>query len=192
MLIQKRMFQSLVGFFMLVLANLTLAQVPSYTVSNPLGNVFYFETLDHARGTWKQQSVQPNQTLRLNITSGMTTAKIRINTPNAGFVEYDVYAGNTYTIFWSANKQKWDFVAEQPQQQSQQQTQKQSQQQRPQHQQGNAPMPYRIGDQVSVLWQGKWYNATVIEMKPDLAKIHYDGYDNSWDEWIDRSRIRFR
>jgi hypothetical protein len=32
----------------------------------------------------------------------------------------------------------------------------------------------------------------VIQVGRERVKIHYDGYDNSWDEWVDGSRIRPR
>src|ERR1700687_156285 len=50
--------------------------------------------------------------------------------------------------------------------------------------------PWRLGDHVEVQWQGDWYKAEVIEVKGSQYKIHYEGYAASWDEWIDKSRIR--
>ena len=49
---------------------------------------------------------------------------------------------------------------------------------------------YKVGDKVEVLWKGTWYPAAVIEVKPDEWKIHYDGYEASWDEWVKSDRIR--
>lgn len=49
------------------------------------------------------------------------------------------------------------------------------------------------GDEVEVEWKGSWYAASVMEVKtPGRYKIHYDGYDNSWDETVGPSRIRAR
>ena len=49
---------------------------------------------------------------------------------------------------------------------------------------------WKVGDRIEVQWQGDWYQAQVIEVKGSQYKIHYDGYASSWDEWIDKSRIR--
>jgi len=46
------------------------------------------------------------------------------------------------------------------------------------------------GDKAQVLWKGKWYPATVKQAKGDQCFIHYDGYNNSWDEWVGPDRIR--
>jgi hypothetical protein len=49
------------------------------------------------------------------------------------------------------------------------------------------------GDPVDVEWRGTWYPASVIEVKPQgRYKIHYDGYDSSWDEIVGPDRIRAR
>jgi hypothetical protein len=49
---------------------------------------------------------------------------------------------------------------------------------------------WKVADKIEVAWNGAWYPAIVLEMKENKFKIHYDGYDNSWDEWVDQSRIR--
>ncbi len=52
---------------------------------------------------------------------------------------------------------------------------------------------FAAGDDVEVEWKGSWYPASVMELKPQgRYKIHYDGYDNSWDEVVGASRIRAR
>jgi hypothetical protein len=51
---------------------------------------------------------------------------------------------------------------------------------------------FRVGQAVSVEWKGSWYDATVLEARPGLWKIHYDGYDASWDEHVGPRRIRPR
>ncbi len=49
------------------------------------------------------------------------------------------------------------------------------------------------GDAVRVLWKGTWYDAHVLnKTAPNLWKIHYDGYDSSWDEVVGPNRIRRR
>jgi hypothetical protein len=47
-----------------------------------------------------------------------------------------------------------------------------------------------VGDPVDVNWKGSWYPAHVISTGKNRWKIHYDGYDNSWDEWVTASRIK--
>lgn len=49
---------------------------------------------------------------------------------------------------------------------------------------------FKVGDAVEVNWKGAWYKASVMAVKGGKTKIHYDGYDNSWDEWVGLSRIR--
>src|SRR6266850_916866 len=49
---------------------------------------------------------------------------------------------------------------------------------------------WKVGDRIEVEWKGDWYQAQVIEVKANQYKVHYDGYASSWDEWIDKTRIR--
>jgi hypothetical protein len=52
---------------------------------------------------------------------------------------------------------------------------------------------FKVGDKVQVEWHGSWYRATVIGVvAKDKWKIHYDGYDDSWDEVVGPSRIKPR
>jgi hypothetical protein len=46
------------------------------------------------------------------------------------------------------------------------------------------------GDPVQVKWKGTWYAAHVIAVGKNQWKIHYDGYDSSWDEWVGAARIK--
>jgi hypothetical protein len=52
------------------------------------------------------------------------------------------------------------------------------------------PGRYQEGDPVQVLWKGAWYDAHILKSKGAQSFIHYDGYDNSWDEWVGPERIR--
>ena len=58
--------------------------------------------------------------------------------------------------------------------------------------QGQAYALCNVGDSVSVAWKGYWYAARVINTSPDQCLITYDGYDNSWNEWVDNQRISSR
>jgi hypothetical protein len=46
-----------------------------------------------------------------------------------------------------------------------------------------------------VEWRGAWYPSKVVEQTltegTSLYRIHYLGYDASWDEWVDSARMRF-
>ncbi len=55
-----------------------------------------------------------------------------------------------------------------------------------------APSKFGVGDPVLVEWKGSWWPAKVIATRAGSApyKIHYDGYSNSWDEWIGNNRIK--
>jgi hypothetical protein len=50
----------------------------------------------------------------------------------------------------------------------------------------------RLRERVEVLWEDDWYPATILEVRGAKYKIHYDGYDAQWDEWIDAARLRRR
>lgn len=50
---------------------------------------------------------------------------------------------------------------------------------------------YDVGDHVLVEWEGKVYPAMILEVPgPGKIKVHYDGYDEIWDEVVGRSRIK--
>lgn len=46
------------------------------------------------------------------------------------------------------------------------------------------------GQKVQVEWDGKWYPAVVLEERLGLHKVHYDGHEDAWDEWVSADRIR--
>lgn len=48
---------------------------------------------------------------------------------------------------------------------------------------------YKTNDKVKVSWEGKKYEATILEAKNDFYYIKYDGYDDSWNEWVMYDRI---
>lgn len=49
---------------------------------------------------------------------------------------------------------------------------------------------YKAGDRAEVYSYGKWYPASVIEAGEGRWKIHYDGYGDTFDEWVGPDRIR--
>lgn len=54
------------------------------------------------------------------------------------------------------------------------------------------PQKYSKGDSVQVLWKGTWYPAKIIAIGKNekTYKIHYDGYNKSWDEWVGPDRMK--
>ncbi|HEY1068079.1 MAG TPA: Tudor-knot domain-containing protein [Pirellulales bacterium] len=48
------------------------------------------------------------------------------------------------------------------------------------------------GDECEVEWRGKWYPAVVLKNDGVKHFITYEGYDDSWDEWVGDGRIRSR
>ena len=51
---------------------------------------------------------------------------------------------------------------------------------------------FTTGQQVMVEWGDQWWDAIIREIKGQSYHIHYIGFDSSWDEWVDDSRIRKR
>jgi hypothetical protein len=43
-----------------------------------------------------------------------------------------------------------------------------------------------------VEWKGDWYDAKVMKKEKDRWFIHYVGFNNSWDEWVTKERIKFK
>ena len=56
---------------------------------------------------------------------------------------------------------------------------------------GGCKRTYNVGEKVLVEWEGAVYPAVILEATgPSRYKVHYDGYDDIWDEVITRDRIR--
>ncbi|XP_077985599.1 uncharacterized protein LOC144440182 [Glandiceps talaboti] len=52
---------------------------------------------------------------------------------------------------------------------------------------------YKRGDRVEVFWSSSWFPAEVIEVGPrKLLKIHYEGWNSSYDEKVDYQQCTFR
>lgn len=83
------------------------ALAQSWGLTNTSNQTLKFETFEPARGTWKQQTIYPNQPM--NFTMGSATGKFRIATQNRGYVEYQVRAGGNYTVGWDNAKGVWDM-----------------------------------------------------------------------------------
>jgi hypothetical protein len=55
-----------------------------------------------------------------------------------------------------------------------------------------APEMHAVGSAVDVRWHGEWFPAVVLEARLGIHRIHYEGFEASWDEWVSRARIRLR
>ena len=49
---------------------------------------------------------------------------------------------------------------------------------------------FTLGQQVKVEWNDGWWDALIREIHGGKYFIHYVGFDSSWDEWVDDSRIK--
>jgi hypothetical protein len=50
---------------------------------------------------------------------------------------------------------------------------------------------YRAGDRVKVDWKGTFYPALILDvLGGERYRVHYEGYDNNWDENVDISRMQ--
>jgi hypothetical protein len=49
---------------------------------------------------------------------------------------------------------------------------------------------FGVGDRVLVEWEGKDYPALIKESQPGSKfKVHYEGYDDVWDEVVPKDRV---
>jgi hypothetical protein len=51
---------------------------------------------------------------------------------------------------------------------------------------------YAEGAPVEVEWESKWWPATVKAERLGVHLVHYDDYDDTWDEWVGEDRVRAR
>ncbi|HEX9953157.1 MAG TPA: hypothetical protein VGB53_15410 [Rubricoccaceae bacterium] len=49
---------------------------------------------------------------------------------------------------------------------------------------------YTTGDSLQINWHGSWYAGHVVEVADGRYKVHYDGWADSWDEWVALDRLR--
>lgn len=49
---------------------------------------------------------------------------------------------------------------------------------------------FKKGDKVQILWETKWYDGKIEEIKGDKYLISYDGYDASWNETVGTERLK--
>ncbi|MBA3995315.1 MAG: hypothetical protein C0469_17485 [Cyanobacteria bacterium DS2.3.42] len=49
---------------------------------------------------------------------------------------------------------------------------------------------FKVGDTVQVMWKGDFYDAKILKSENGRFFIHYIKDDDSWDEWVDLSRMK--
>lgn len=49
---------------------------------------------------------------------------------------------------------------------------------------------YNVGDKLEGIDLGVWYPVTILEIKDGKYKIHWDGYNDSYDVWVSASQLR--
>jgi hypothetical protein len=53
-----------------------------------------------------------------------------------------------------------------------------------------ASTPFKVGDKVRVRWRGSVYPAVVVTVvAADRFTVHYEGYEDAWDETVSVQRI---
>jgi hypothetical protein len=51
--------------------------------------------------------------------------------------------------------------------------------------------PLQVGDKLLAHWAGQWHSVRVLELRSDgKVKIHWDGWADSWDDYVSRSQLR--
>jgi hypothetical protein len=50
---------------------------------------------------------------------------------------------------------------------------------------------FRPGERVAIEWGGQWWPGTIVaSLRPGVWRVHYEGWAASYDEEVDRSRLR--
>lgn len=55
---------------------------------------------------------------------------------------------------------------------------------------GVGALAFDAGDKVEIDYGGSWYPGQVKEVKDGQFYVGYEGYDSSWDEWVESARLR--
>jgi hypothetical protein len=49
---------------------------------------------------------------------------------------------------------------------------------------------FAAGSRIEIEWEKRWYPGRILAVDGGLHQVRYDGYDNSWDEWVGANRLR--
>ncbi len=52
--------------------------------------------------------------------------------------------------------------------------------------------PSAYSPQVDIYWGASWYPGVIVEQRGGSYLVHYDGWSNSFDEWVGAERLSFR
>lgn len=52
------------------------------------------------------------------------------------------------------------------------------------------PAHHAPGARVEVRWKRKWFPSTILEGKLGVHRVHYEGFGDESDEWVEQKRIR--
>ena len=55
-----------------------------------------------------------------------------------------------------------------------------------------SPQVTQLEPDCQVEWQGGWYAAKILRQENGRWLVRYIGYDESWDEWVGKERIRLK
>lgn len=48
----------------------------------------------------------------------------------------------------------------------------------------------KVGEKVQAEWEGSWYPAVILKAEPGRYFLHWEGYGDDWDGWVEEKRIR--
>lgn len=48
-----------------------------------------------------------------------------------------------------------------------------------------------VGDKVQIESAGSWYPGKVLKVEDDRFYVHYDGWSDGFDEWVEADRLKF-
>ena len=54
----------------------------------------------------------------------------------------------------------------------------------------NMASAQKVKQKIKVESSGSWYDATILKIDGDKYFIHYDGWADSWDEWVGKERMK--
>ncbi|MCC6739877.1 MAG: caspase family protein [Planctomycetia bacterium] len=54
----------------------------------------------------------------------------------------------------------------------------------------DVPGPWKVGDYCEVEWKKEWYRSQVVDGRDGEWRVHYLGWEDSYDEWVPAARMR--
>lgn len=53
-----------------------------------------------------------------------------------------------------------------------------------------AAQAQKVGDKIQIEHSGSWYDGKILKVEGDKYYVTYDGWSDSWDEWVGIDRIK--